>query len=372
MALLFGVSAVGMALPQTIFTFNVFRIVGGIGVGVASIVSPMYIAEIAPARKRGRLVIVNQMAIVSGSLISAVVAYYLTPEKSGLEAGVCWRWMFASECVPVAVLLLGLLFVPESPRWLVEKGRRDEAFAILLRVDGSAAERELEEISSAIEEESGTFAELLRPGMRVALYIAVMLAMLQQFTGVSPILFYAPIVFQKAGYEAASDAIWQTVILLSWNLCCTALAFWLVERLGRRPLLLVGCTVMGLGLAALGLCCHADVSGAPLLVSMFLSIGAFNLSIAPLAWIIMSEIFPNRIRGKAMAIASLSLWGAAYIGAQTFPILNAAMEERYGTPAGTFWLYSVVCLYALFFGWAMVTETKGRTLEEIGRSWLKR
>jgi len=370
MAIAFGVSAIGSAVPPTIGIFNVFRILGGIAVGVASMLSPMYIAEIAPKRIRGRLVTVNQLAIVSGSLISAVVAYFLTPDVSGLDENVCWRWMFASECIPVAILVFGLLFVPESPRWLVEKGRLDEARDVLTRVDGPAnAEQEIKEITSAIAEESGGWSELVLPGIRVAIMIAVMLAMLQQFTGVSPMLLYVPMVFQKAGFESASDAIFQTAVMFAWNLICCVLALWLVERLGRRPLLLIGLSVMGIGLVVFGWCFHAEIQGLPLLVTMFLAVGAYNLSIAPLAWLIMSEIFPNRIRAKAMAIATFSLWIAAYINGQTFPMLMSAIETRFGTPAGVFWIYSAVCLFAMLFCWAMVPETKGRSLEEIGRSW---
>jgi SP family arabinose:H+ symporter-like MFS transporter len=370
MAIAFGVSAVGSALPATIGLFNWFRILGGVAVGVASMLSPMYIAEIAPKRIRGRLVIVNQLAIVSGSLISAVVAYFLTPDLSGLAEGVCWRWMFASECIPVAILVLGLLFVPESPRWLVEKGRLSEARNILTRVAGQAnAEQEIAEIESAISEESGGWGELVLPGIRIAILVAVVLAMLQQFTGVSPMLLYVPMVFQSAGFEATSDAIFQSAVMFAWNLFCTVLALYLVERLGRRPLLLIGLSAMGIGLALFGGCFYTGTQGPILLATMFLAVGAFNFSIAPLAWLIMSEIFPNRLRAKAMAIATFSLWVAAYINGQTFPMLMSAIETRFGNPAGVYWIYSAVCLFAVLFGWVMVPETKGRSLEEIGRSW---
>ena len=370
MAVAFGISAIGSAVPPTIGIFNVFRILGGIAVGVASMLSPMYIAEIAPSRIRGRLVIVNQLAIVTGALVSAIVAYFLTPDLSGLDASVCWRWMFASECIPVVLLVCGLLFVPESPRWLVEKGRVNEARAVLTRINGPAhADTEIEEISSSISDETGRWAELLLPGMRMAVFIAVMLAMLQQFTGVSPMLLYVPMVFQKAGFEAASDAIFQSAVLLGWNLSCTVLALCLVEQLGRRPLLLVGLSIMCIGLAIFGWCFHTEIQGLPMLFVMFLAVGAYNLSIAPLAWLIMSEIFPNRIRDKAMSIATLSLWLAAAINGQTFPILMNWIETRFNTSAGVFWIYSAVCLFAVWFGWAMVPETKGKSLEEIGRSW---
>ena len=371
-ALLFGISAVGTALPNTIAQFNLFRIIGGIGVGVAAIVSPMYIAEIAPAKIRGRLVIVNQLAIVSGSLISAVVAYFLTPDLSGIDAAECWRWMFATECIPVIILMLGLLLLPESPRWLVEKGRTEEAHKVLEKVGGTEhAEQVFDEISGALAEETGTLRELTLPGIRMALFIAVMLAMLQQFTGVSSLMFYTPRVFQMAGFESESQAILRSAFMFAWNLAFTGLALVLVDRLGRRPLLILGVAAMGIGLFLLGLCFHNEMKGNAVLVPLFVSVAAYNLSIAPLAWLIMSEIFPNRIRSKAMAIASMAIWTSAYLGAQAFPVIVDVMEKRYGSPAGTFWLYSLVCLFAVFFAWSMVNETKGKSLEEIGRSWMK-
>ena len=369
-AVAFGISAVGTALPPTIAVFNMFRIIGGVAVGVASMISPLYIAEIAPKRIRGRLVIVNQLAITSGSLISAIVAYYLSPDVSGLSADAAWRWMFATECIPVALLVVGLFCVPESPRWLMEKGREDEAREVLTRVDGpSAAEAEIEEIRSALAGESGGWSELWLPGIRIALIIAVMLAMLQQFTGVSPMLLYVPKVFQKAGFEATSDALFQSAIMFGWNLFCCVIALWLVERLGGRPLLIAGLGFMGIGLLLFGYCFSAQIEGLPMLVSMFFAVGAYNLSIAPLAWLIMSEIFPTRVRDKAMAIATISLWLAAWINGQTFPMLMDAIENRYGTPAGVFWIYAGVCLFAVLFSQRMVPETKGKSLEEIGRSW---
>ncbi len=372
MALLFGVSAIGTALPRTIFEFNVFRIVGGIGVGVASIVSPMYIAEIAPAKIRGRLVVVNQLAIVSGSLFSALVAYALTPDVSGIAASECWRWMFATECIPVIVLLLGLILLPESPRWLVQKGRREEAQRVLAKVGGAEyAQRELQEISAAMAEETGSLRELALPGIRIALFVAVTLAILQQFTGVSSLMFFTPRVFQMAGFESESMAILQSAIMFAWNLGFTGLALVLVDRLGRRPLLIFGCVAMGVGLFLLGMCFHFKITGYWILAPLFIAVAAFNVSIAPLTWLIMSEIFPNRIRSKAMAIASMAIWTAAYLGAQAFPVIVDVMRNRYGSPAGTFWIYSLVCVFTVFFAWTMVNETKGKSLEEIGRSWMK-
>lgn len=363
-AVIFGVGALGTAIPRNMTEFNFFRILGGVGVGVASVISPMYISEIAPARLRGRLVTVNQLAIVTGSLASIIVSYFLSFSES-------WRWMFASECIPVLLLLAGLAFVPESPRWLVEKNHHSKALAILTKIDGAAnAEQEMKEITASLQEESGTFSELFQPGMRIALLIAVVLAVLQQFTGVSPLLFYTPIIFQKAGFERASDAILQSIIVNVWNLACTVIAFWLVDRLGRRPLLITGCSGMALGLSLMGVFFHYDVKGFSIVLVMFLCVGSYVISLAPLAWLIMSEIFPTRIRGRAMAIASFALWMAAFIGAQSFPPLLSYVEGSFGTAAGVFWIYAAVCVFAVVFGWLMVPETKGKSLEEIGRSWL--
>ena len=363
-ALLFGLSAIGTALPRTMVEFNVFRIIGGIGVGVASVVSPMYIAEIAPARMRGRLVLVNQLAIVFGALSSIIVSYFLSFNGS-------WRWMFASECVPVTLLLVGLTFVPESPRWLMEKGRRSEALAVLTRAEGDNAQKSIADIGKSLSEETGTYRELFQPGMRTALLIAVTLAVLQQFTGVSPILFYSPIIFQKVGFQAAPDAIFQSIIVNVWNLFCTALAFWFVDRVGRRPLLIGGCACMAIGLILMGLFFQLDLRGPGLLFVMLLCVGSYTLSLAPLTWLMMSEIFPTRVRGRAMAIASFALWLAAFIGAQTFPPLLATIEATFGTAAGAFWIYSAVCIFAVVFAWIKIPETKNKTLEEIAMSWTK-
>src|SRR6266545_290053 len=249
-AVLLGVSALGTALPRDMLQFSLFRIIGGVGVGLASVVSPMYIAEMAPARLRGRLVSVNQLAIVIGLFMAIVVSYALSFSGS-------WRWMFASTALPVLCWIAGLTFLPESPRWLVAKGREVEALGLLTKSEGPAqSAAALSEIKESIAEETGGLAELFQPGMRMAVLVAVMLAVLQQMTGVSILLVYAPTIFKSAGFTAASDAIWQAIPLNVWNIACTALAFWLVDRLGRRPLLLIGTTGMAVGLIIMGLCFH--------------------------------------------------------------------------------------------------------------------
>jgi sugar porter (SP) family MFS transporter len=362
-AILLFIASLGTAIPKDMLTFNAFRILGGIGVGLASVVSPMYIAEMAPARLRGRLVSVNQLAIVFGLLSAIVVSYALSFQGE-------WRWMFGSECVP-CVIWLGLLFtLPESPRWLVEKGREAEALNLLTKSEGPAqANVALGEIKDSMNEEVGKWSELFQPGIRTALLVAVMLAIFQQITGVSILLLYAPSIFKSAGFDLPSDAIWQAIPLGIWNIVCTAAAFWLVDRWGRRPLLLTGTAAMAVALVGLGVCFHFHWKGYAVVLMMFLCVSAFLSSLAPLAWLIMSEIFPTRLRGRAMSIAGISLWAACFAASQMFPVLWGYFEQKFGSPAGVFWLFSGVCLFAFLFSWRLVPETRGKTLEAIAASW---
>lgn len=367
-AVLFGVGAIGTAIPRNILEFNVFRIVGGVGVGLASVVSPMYIAEVAPARARGGLVTLNQLAIVLGAIGSYAVCYSLS-----LSGGPdIWRWMFALECVPVLVSAVGLIFVPESPRWLVQKNRKTEALAVLAQIDGEEnAQVEMREISDSVSGKTCTFSELFRRGIRLALVIAVGLAFFQQYTGASPIGIYLPIIFQKAGFAKTSDALLQSMLVMIWNLVCTVFSIWIVDRFGRRPLLLWGIACMCLGLIGMGMCFHLGISGFCVVAIMFFTSGAYSLSLAPLAWLIIAEIFPTWIRGRAMAAASVVLWVSAYSATQLVPSMIAHFEKAYGTGAGVFWSFGGICVLAFVFVWRMVPETKGKTLEQIAKLWAR-
>jgi len=365
-AVLFGLGAIGTALPRHMLEFYLFRVLGGVGVGLASVMSPMYIAEIAPASMRGRLVTINQLAIVTGMLVSGLIAYFLS--FSG-----AWRWMFASNCVPVALLGIGLAFVPESPRWMVQKNRNSEALDVLTAIDGPEhAQAEMMAISESLAFQEGTYRELIRPGMRTALLIACALAIFQQVSGVSILLWYAPIIFQKAGFHSASDAIFQNLVVQLWNLTCTVAALYLVDRVGRRFLLLLGTSGMTIGLVLMGLFFYWNLSGMHVLLTMFVSVGAYVMSLGPLAWLVMSEIFPTRLRGKAMGVATLCLWISCFVVAQYFPVMVAWFEKSYGSGAGVFWVYAGVCVLAFLFTLRMVPETKGRSLEEIGASWTRK
>jgi SP family arabinose:H+ symporter-like MFS transporter len=365
-AVLYGICAVGTALAGGIAAFDAFRFLGGVGVGLSSVVSPMYIAEIAPAHIRGRLVTINNLAIVAGSFVAILVAYSLARSNPAGN----WRWMFASQIVPVMGLMAGLCFVPNSPRWLAQAGRFGEASQILERVNGAAqAAIELKAIHESLDSDSGSWRELFQTGTRRAVCIAAGLACFQQVTGASILFAYAPEVLRNAGFVRQADAIGATVFLQLWNILATLLAIWLVDRVGRRPLLLVGVAGMFVGLACLGLGFEFSLSALHLLLIFLVAIGMYLVSLAPLTWLIMSEIFPTRLRGKAMALASFVLWVSFYLGVQLFPVMRNYFTDNFHNMAGVFYLFASVCVLAFVFCLRMVPETNGRTLEEIAGSW---
>ena len=370
-AVFFFVSAVGTAVPQTITTFILYRILGGLGVGAASITSPMYIAEISPARIRGRMVSVNQFAIVTGFLVVYFVNYFIALQgDAGWNERVGWRWMFGSEALPALVLLVLAFVVPESPRWLTKQGREKEALGILARVDGADyARAELAGIKSALALESGSLKQLLLPGMRIVLVIGIALAVLQQVTGINVFLYFGTEIFKKMG-SGTNAALLQTVVVGVVNLSFTVVAIWTVDKIGRKPLMIVGSTGMGICLLAMGLGAYVQTTGLWMLLFILGYIACFALSVGPVTWVILSEIFPTRIRGRAMAVATVCLWIANYLVSQTFPMMDAnpwlvATFHR-GFP---FWLYGAFCVVLLLCVGAFVPETKGKTLEEIERRW---
>ncbi|MHC4508645.1 MAG: sugar porter family MFS transporter, partial [Planctomycetota bacterium] len=322
-AVLFFISAVGTAIPKTITVFIIYRILGGVGVGAASISSPMYIAEISPARIRGRMVSVNQFAIVTGFLVVYFANYFIAlqgdvawNEQSG------WRWMFASEALPALLLLVLLFFVPESPRWLAKQNRDTEALEILTRVDGAAyAKSELLEIKDAIAHESGSLRQLLQPGMKIVLVIGIVLAVLQQVTGINVFLYFGTEIFKKMG-SGTNAALLQTVVVGAVNLSFTVIAIWTVDRLGRKPLMMIGSAGMGISLLAMGLAAYFQKTELWMLLFILSYIACFALSVGPVTWVILSEIFPTRIRGRAMAVATVCLWVANYVISQTFPMMD--------------------------------------------------
>jgi len=371
-AVLFFVSAIGTAVPTTLTMFILFRIFAGLGIGAASISSPLYIAEITPARIRGRMVSINQFAIVSGISIVFFVNYFIALQGDELwNQNHGWRWMFASGALPALVLLVLLFLVPESPRWLTKQGREDEALGILTRVNGSdQARTELAEIKDTLRHETGSLGQLFQPGMKMVLVIGIVLAILQQVTGINVFLYFGTEIFKKMG-SGTNAALLQTVVVGAVNLSFTVIAIWTVDRLGRKPLMMIGSTGMGICLLAMGLGAYVQTTGLWMLLFILGYIACFALSVGPVTWVILSEIFPTRIRGRAMAVATVCLWIANYIVSQTFPMMDAnpwlLQTFHRGFP---FWLYGAFCIVLLVCVRALVPETKGKTLEEIERHWL--
>lgn len=385
-ALFFLISAIGTAFPWNFTAFIVFRMIGGLGIGAASMTSPLYIAEISPARIRGRMVSINQFAIISGMLAVYFLNYFIAEHGQAVDRAAAaasaaapwnveygWRWMFGSGIMPSGIFLLLLCFVPESPRWLIKNGCVSKAVAVLTRVGGSShAQSELTEIQAAIAQESGTIGQLFQPGMRVALAIGIALAVLQQITGINVFLYFASEIFKKLGSNT-NAALLQQAIVGAVNFTFTILAIWTVDLWGRKPLMLVGAAGMGVCLLAMGTAAYLQQSGLWMLFFIIGYIACFAMSVGPVTWVILAEIFPTGIRGRAMAIATVCLWTANYIVTQTFTLMDESpwLIERFhhGFP---FWVYAFYCAVTVIVVWRWVPETKGRSLEEIERSWLKK
>jgi sugar porter (SP) family MFS transporter len=370
-AFLFAISSVLTGWAPVFTWFVVWRIVGGVAIGMASNVSPMYIAEISPAAWRGRLVSLNQLTIVVGILGAQIVNWLIAqPVPDGAtdrmireswNGQLGWRWMFTAVAVPSVVFFVSAFFVPESPRWLVNQGRTAGARRVLARIGGAAyADSAVAEISGSIGAEARVrFAELLTPGMLRILAIGVGLAVLQQWSGINVIFNYAEEIYRGAGYSV-SGILFNIVITGAINMAFTFVALGFVDRVGRRALMLAGCAGIGVSHTLLGLAYRFGLKGMPVLVLTLCTIGCYAMSLAPVTWVLISEIFPNRVRGLAVSIAVSALWIACFVLTFTFPVLNRALGA-----SGTFWLYAAICFAGFAFVQRCVPETKGRSLEEI-------
>lgn len=364
-ALLFALSSLASAIPQNVGQFAWARFAGGIAIGAASMLSPLYIAEVAPEKIRGTLVALYQLAIVVGILVVFFVNLQIQRLGDvGWNTTTGWRWMFASLALPSVLFGAFMAVVPESPRWLMKAGRDAEARVVLERVGGAAAaDREIAQIRAALEQEEGRFSELFTSGYVRALVIGILLAVFGQFSGINAIMYYAPEIFKGAG--AATDAAFrQTVIVGVVNLAFTFVAIWLVDRAGRKPLLIVGTVVQVISLTSVGFMLQGSGQSGLLLVSILGFVAAFAVAMGPIPWIVNSEIFPTKLRGRAMSVAIFCLWLADWVVTQTFPML----QELIGLPR-TFWVYAVCSLLSTVFVIFLVPETKGRTLEDIEASW---
>jgi sugar porter (SP) family MFS transporter len=374
-ALLFAGTSLGNAFAPDFTSFIVWRILGGVAIGLASNLSPMYISEAAPAQMRGKLVAINQLTVVIGILFAQYLNWFLV---RNLPAGATddfirnswfgqqgWRWMFGLTAVPSVLFFLGMLFVPESPRWLAKNGKGAVAQGILEKIGGAKyADASMSEIQSTLakeEVERVHFSDLLEPRMRKVLVLGIVLAVFQQWCGINVIFNYAEEIFRAAGYPLSSvlkNIAWTGSV----NLVFTIFSLGIVDKGGRRGLMLFGSAALAIIYATMGLFYFMGIKGLPLLLLVLAAIGSYAISLAPVTWVVISEIFPNRIRGAAMAVAVSSLWIACFLLTYTFPILNGKLG-----PAGTFWLYAAISVAGFIFVKFQLPETKGKTLEQIER-----
>lgn len=378
---LFTVSALGTSLAVDFFAYNAFRIVGGIGIGLASNLSPMYIAEISPAHLRGRFVSFNQLTIVIGVLLAQVVNWLVSlydqqmPDNATTEMILAswsgqygWRFMFAAEAVPALAFFLLMFLVPESPRWLLKNGRGEEAESVLARVGGDDYARfERADIQATLDAEEIArvhFRDLLEPKLVKVILIGVTLAVYQQWCGINVIFYYAADIFRTAGYDVKGVML-NIVVTGLVMLAFTFVAIGTVDRFGRRILMLVGSAGLALSYALIGLSFQLEQTGILVVILTLTAIAFYSFSLAPIVWVLLSEIFPNRIRGAAMSVAVFSLWVGCFTLSYSFPILHRGLGS-----AATFWLYGAICAAGFVFVLRVLPETKGKSLEDIERELL--
>ncbi len=371
-AALFLCTSLGTGMANNFTLFNVFRLIGGFAIGIASNLSPMYIAEIAPAHLRGRFVAINQLTVVLG-ILSAQAVNWLIAEPVPLEATadmirdswngqMGWRWMFWAMTIPSVLFFLFGFILPESPRWLASNGRTEAALRTFTRMGGEAyARSELAAIHAASEGtiREGGFRQLLHPSMRKVLVIGIVMAVLQQWCGINVIFNYAQEIFMAAGY-GVSDVLMNIVVTGITNVIFTVLAMFVVDRWGRKALTLMGAFGLTVIYAFMGTAYHTHLTGMVMLVIVVLAIACYAMTLAPVMWVVISEIFPNRVRGVAMSVCTFALWAACFVLTYTFPLLNKGLGA-----AGTFWLYGAICLAGGLFVWKNLPETKGKSLEEL-------
>ena len=367
-AILFFISAVGSSIPNNLTQFVLARLIGGVGVGIASMLSPMYISEIAPAKIRGTLVTLYQLAIVLG--INLVYYINLQIASSGdaqwnLDIG--WRIMLGSEVIPALLFFILLFFIPESPRWLASKGKIDRAKAIIEKINGQKKSAELlNEIQDSLKEEKGSILVLFTSGLQMAIFVGMFLAFFSQITGINAIIYYAPEIFKNIGFGADS-AMFQTVIIGSVNTIFTFVAIAFIDKYGRKTLLLWGISGMIICLGGVGLMFHFELSSGPWLLLFILGfIASFAMSLGPIPWVLISEIFPTKFRGVAMSISILMLWIGVVLITQLTPILLESVGGAF-----TFWIFMFNAIVLIIFTYIMIPETKGKTLEEIAKMWKK-
>ena len=371
-ATLFTIAAIGTGAANQFTLFIIFRLIGGLGIGLASAISPMYIAEISPAKMRGRLVSVNQLTIVIGILAAQIINYLIAekvPESftdsmilQSWNGQTGWRWMFWAGTIPALMFFAFSFFIPESPRFLAKSGKWKSAAAILERIGGAQyAIQEQKEIAETLNGTSSKidWKALSSKKVRPVLILGVVLAVFQQWCGINVIFNYAEEVFTSAGYSVG-DMLFNIVITGTVNLVFTFLAMRMVDSWGRRKLMLLGSIGLAVIYFMLGSSYYFELKGLAILVLVMVAIATYAMTLAPITWVVLSEIFPNSIRGTAMAISTTALWIACFVLTYTFPILNKLLNA-----SGTFWLYGFICFFGFLFILKKLPETKGNSLEEI-------
>ena len=358
-ATIFGVFAIITGLANGLPLFLAARFLVGVAIGVTSMITPLYIAELAPSSIRGALVTLNQLAIVTGIVVAYYVDYLFS--RSGN-----WRAMFISAVIPSILLLIALIFLPESPRWLATHGQFDDARKVLERVENpEEVQRNLAELGNVAATDRLAFRDLFAPRFRKPLVVGIGLAIFQQITGVNTIIYYTPTILQMGGYHSASTAILATVLVGAVNFGATIVSLFLLDRVGRRPLLLAGIAGMTFGLADLGYSFGVrHVSPATVLLDVVIYLASFAISLGPVFWLLISEIYPTTVRGQAMSLATVTIWLADLLVSITFLSMVAAFGAR-----ASFWAYGGACVVAFAFSLKLVPETKDRTLEQIEASW---
>jgi len=374
-ALIFIIASLGTGFAGDFNVFISFRMLGGVGIGLASALSPMYIAEITPSNFRGRFVSLNQMTIVIGILLAQIINVLIAEKvpdgvsnqfiADSWNGQIGWRWMFWACGFPAVLFFLFTFFIPESPRWLLKIGKQEAAYPVLSKIGGDLyAQQEVENIKASLDNvsEKVDFKALFKPVYYLVLVMGVVLAVFQQWCGINTVFNYAEEIFSAAGY-GVSDTLFNIVITGSVNLIFTFVAMFTVDKWGRKKLMIFGSIGLALNYLLLGGAFFFQLKGIAVLILVVTAIAIFAMSLGPIVWVILSEIFPNRIRGAAMALATFSLWVACFVLTYTFPLLNKSLGA-----AGTFWVYSGICLLGFIFILIKLPETKGKSLEEIEKN----
>jgi len=375
-SIIFLISAIGTGVVNELYWLVAYRLLGGVGIGIASALAPLYIAEIVPAKSRGVYVSINQLTVVLGILMAQLVNWLIAePTVAGEDMAISWnvnegwRWMFWACGVPAALYIILLFFIPESPRWLTLKGNHAKATTVFTRIGGPdyavdavratqhAAEKDKERID---------FSYFLAPKVRKILLIGVVIAVFQQWCGINVIFNYAQEVFEAAGYNV-TDILFNIVITGATNVVFTVIGMYAVDRVGRRALMTSGAVALMCIYGLMGICYYYHVSGITVLLLVVAAIACYAMTLAPVTWVVLSEIFPTKIRGRAMAVATFSLWGACFVLTYTFPLLNTSLGAH-----GTFWLYGGICFLGFLFIKSQLPETAGKSLEEIEEAFSAR